>query len=1025
MKRLPSFSVILVFVVLSIVGAASIPLLEVQYKPTKKSSTLSVSCTWSGASAKLMESEVTSVIEWLAASVSGVGNISSVSKKGSGKVTVEVKDKRRMDVVRFELATLLRQTYDKLPKGVSYPVLSGTTGGENIESVMTYTINADLPTQQIEQYASSHIVEGLSMVDGVGSVVLSGATPLYLEVAYDSDRLNSLGLSVEQLRSVLSSSLSEYDVVGSVDGIGVLLKGGVEIANLGDLPVGRCEGRIVRLSDVATIGYREREPSSYYRINGLNTINVTIYPEKDVNTITLCSAIKSRMGELSDSFPDKFSATVTYDSSEYLSREIAKIVRRTLLSIAILLVFVLIVSLSFRYLLTVMLALLANLLISLAIYALFGVQIHIYSMAGITVSLGIMIDTSIVMIAHYGYYHNRRVFIALLAAQLTTIGALSVIYLLPDDKRLAFTDFSSVIIVNLVVSLLVAMLFIPALVDTLKVREHSAQRSFASRRRTARFNRWYSGWIAFARKYRWATIVIVVLAFGLPFNKIPDGAMGGVLDKARKPLTEIFGGTIDWFFRKSSSNLYRNVERPQLYIRASLPDGCTVGQLNEIVLLMENYLSQFDQIETFKTTVSSHSSATIVVEFRPEVEGTSFPLELKSRIISTANDFGGAAWGVSGINDQYFSNDVLSNGYLGQRIIVTGYNYDELYRYCQNCLEHLQSNPRVIESGIFGEVGWRNSISRNEYFIEYDAQALAAAGLSRRDAYTALSDQLFSSNVGTLYEDGVRSDIDLVSSDKSSFDVWNLRNEHITIGNSSIPFTDIGAITMRKSGNDIYKQNQQYALRVAYSFVGSSQMAEKLLNGEVERMNASVLPVGYKAEEESYEWSADDNSNVLLLLLVVVIIYFICAILFESLTLPLAIIGLIPFSFIGLFIIFAITGCSFDQGGFASMIMLSGLVVNAGIYIVQEYREINRQRNLPDRTEHRVNSYVRAFNHKIIPTLLTILSTVLGLVPFLFDGPDEVFWYAFAIGTIGGLAFSIVGLVFLLPAWMPLKLRQK
>lgn len=130
---------------------------------------------------------------------------------------------------------------------------------------------------------------------------------------------------------------------------------------------------------------------------------------------------------------------------------------------------------------------------------------------------------------------------------------------------------------------------------------------------------------------------------------------------------------------------------------------------------------------------------------------------------------------------------------------------------------------------------------------------------------------------------------------------------------------------------------------------------------------------------------------------------------FESLLLPLAIIGLIPVSFIGCFLIFAATGTAFDQGGFASLVMLAGLVVNAGIYIVQEWRLQNPVHQ----------SFVKAYNHKIVPTLLTILSTALGLVPFLLDGPDEVFWYAFALGGIGGLLFSLIALVFFLPVWMP------
>ena len=155
-------------------------------------------------------------------------------------------------------------------------------------------------------------------------------------------------------------------------------------------------------------------------------------------------------------------------------------------------------------------------------------------------------------------------------------------------------------------------------------------------------------------------------------------------------------------------------------------------------------------------------------------------------------------------------------------------------------------------------------------------------------------------------------------------------------------------------------------------------------------------------------------------LLIVVIIFFTCSVLFESFRQPLVIISLIPISFIGTFLTFYFSGVNFGTGGFASLVLLSGLVVNAAIYVINEYnglvsRNIKRQNRLG-----LVWLYVKAYNYKIIAVLLTILSTVLGLVPFLIDGPKaEEFWFSFAIGTIGGLLFSLVALVFFMPVLMP------
>ena len=91
--------------------------------------------------------------------------------------------------------------------------------------------------------------------------------------------------------------------------------------------------------------------------------------------------------------------------------------------------------------------------------------------------------------------------------------------------------------------------------------------------------------------------------------------------------------------------------------------------------------------------------------------------------------------------------------------------------------------------------------------------------------------------------------------------------------------------------------------------------------------------------------------------------------------------------------------------------MLCGIVVNAGIYILNEYKNQLATKHYNNPMEF----YIRAFNHKIIPILLTILSTILGLIPFLVDGEKEVFWFAFALGTIGGLFFSLLALVLFMP----------
>ena len=151
----------------------------------------------------------------------------------------------------------------------------------------------------------------------------------------------------------------------------------------------------------------------------------------------------------------------------------------------------------------------------------------------------------------------------------------------------------------------------------------------------------------------------------------------------------------------------------------------------------------------------------------------------------------------------------------------------------------------------------------------------------------------------------------------------------------------------------------------------------------------------------------------MLLLIVIAIIFFISSILFNSLKQPLAIIFVIPISYIGVFLTFYLFGLNFDQGGFASFVLLCGITVNASIYILNEFNAICRR--YPHLAPLR--AYTKAWNVKIIPIFLTVVSTILGFIPFMIGEEKEGFWFPLAAGTIGGLVMSVIGIFFYLPVF--------
>jgi len=1031
----------MVFVLLVIMGLSMMPLLNVQLNPSRSLPELSVSFSWPDASARVVEQEVTSKLEGLFSSVKGIKEVSSVSSKGSGRIDLSFKKTVNLDAARFEIASLIRQAYSELPEHVSFPELSMSTSGQNTEPIMTYTLNASASPYFIQKYAETHLVPPLSILSGVSGVKVYGSTPYEWQIMFNSDKIRMLGISSSGIaQSIQNYFREEYLGEGSISAIdeesktitGIYLKNETSDSIAWQtIPIKKINGRIILLGDLATIKYQEQQPSSYFRINGLNTINMVIYPEDHVNNLHLAKTVKDEVAKLKINLPAGYSLLLANDSTKYIQEELNKVFIRTIFSMVILLTFILIITRQLKYLFLITVSILTNLIVACIFYYILGIEIHLYSLAGITISFGMIIDNSIIMIDHIRHQGNRKAFLAILAATLTTIGALSMIFFLKEEQRINLVEFAQVIIVNLSVSMGVALFFIPALMDKVKLKTRQVSRFVKRKRQTVKMTRFYGRYIQFSKRFKWIFILLFILGFGIPVQWLPvkiekEGKWPDLYNKTlgsswfteeAKPILEkTIGGSLRLFSEYVfESSFYSEPSRTKLYVRGKMPEGCTVQQLNEALEKMENFLSQFNEIELFQTSVISYNNSSIIIQFRPEYENGSFPYFLKEEITSKAISLGGLDWAVYGVG-RGFSNE-LNTGFKNSRLILEGYNYDELYRYAELLESKLSENARVKDIEITGSTGW-NSSTLYEYYLKFNKEGFGLHEVRAGQFYSFLKDKVYQASLSSVYLNNELQPVSLVSDSYGHFNVWDLNNLPIGIGDKQLKLSNFGQVSKQKSGNDIYKKDQQYQLVVAYDFVGPEPLS-KIVRERHEKELAETLPLGYSVHQDtwSWGWNRNDKKQYFLILLVILIIYFICSILLESLLEPLAIIFMIPISFIGVFLTFYLFDFNFDQGGFASFILLSGIVVNAGLYIINDYNNFCKRY----RVKNSLRLYLKAFNQKIIPIFLTIISTVLGLVPFVWSGQKEVFWFAFAAGAMGGLIFSIVAILIYLPLFLRLK----
>ena len=1085
--KISSFTIIVAFLCVALAGIAFIPLLPIKLSPSRTLPRLTINYNMPGNSARVIEMEVTSRLEAMLARIKGIKEINSTSGNGWGSVTLELDKHTNVDAARFEASTIIRQTWSSLPDGLSYPVLEmSRPDDKEAGPFMSYTLNAAATPIFIQRFAEDQIKPRLSGIPGIYRIDVSGATPMEWRLEYDNRQLVALGISVEDIQKAINQYYQkEFLGTGSVEtqlattGKGEQKKQWIRLALVPEnekegfhptlITVRNKEGKLIRLDQLLKVSRQEEMPRSYYRINGLNSIYLSIRAEETANQLELAKRVKNEMEHIRSLLPAGYEIHTSYDATEFIREELSKIYVRTGLTVLILLLFVLLITRELKYLLLIIISLSVNLCIAVILYYLLGLEMQLYSLAGVTISLSLVIDNTIVMTEHIRNRHNREAILSILAATLTTMGALVIIFFLDEKIRLNLQDFSAVVIINLGVSLLIALFLVPALIDKMNLewknkgkRQTDRDRKQSVwngriRKRGSRllkrfpvyYNRYYQRQIDLLCRWKKSACFILLLTFGIPVFLLPEKIEYDTIDKKKvytatdslliekynewnsnttykekiKPFIEkALGGTLRLFVEKVYEGSYfaRNDETI-LSVSASLPNGTTLAQMNNLMSRMEAYLSTFKGIRQFQTNVYSARQAGIRIFFTKESERSGFPYTLKSKIVSKALELGGGSWNVYGLQDQGFSNDVRE-GAGSFRIEMYGYNYDELYEWAERLRAKLLTHRRIKEVLINSEFSWWKD-DYQEFYFNLNKARMAQEGIQPMELFASIN-PVFGKDIytGTIVVDNEMEKLKLASRQSQEYDVWSMQHVPQIIDGKPYKLTELANVEKGQMPQTVCKVNQQYRLCLQYEYIGATNQGNKIQERDLKEINA-ILPMGYTAKSiNAYGyWNQKDNRQYLLLLLIIVIIFFTTGILFNSLKQPLAVIFVIPISYIGVFLTFYWFKLNFDQGGFASFVLLCGITVNASIYILNEYNQIRLRKPLMPPYK----AYLKAWNAKIIPIFLTVVSTILGFIPFMLGSDREAFWFPLAAGTIGGLAMSVFGIFIYLPIFTLKRLPEK
>ena len=1054
------YPTILLLTALAIIGYLLLPRLSIRWQPGNGAANLSVSYSWQGAGPEALEGQVTAPLEAAFALVRDVEEITSVSRAGRGSISLKLRRDADGDFVRFNVASQIRRIYPGLPPEVSYPTLAYASGEDDKLTdlpVMTYTLSGPAEPAELYRYATEQLVPRLSLLRGLNRLEVAGGNRPHWRIRLNPERVATAGLSAAAISAHLRSYFQRSGLgflTGDGEKIYAYLDGGTPPASNDGVPPLGAGGpdtggpwsaiplpltgpRQLSLGDVATVERVPLPPRGFYRINGENSIRLLAYATDDANRIALATELGTRVRALENDLRPGYALSLEDDATRFLRDELSKTRRRTALSMGILLIFVLIAYRSVRRLGVVVFSLAVNLGLAFLCYWLFGVELNLYAFAGIAVSFGIMIDNVIIVLDGLRR-PGGALGPAIIGATLTTLAGLSVIWFLSDELRTQLFELARVMAINLATSVLVALTLVPGLVRGISLSpgpspqergdgsdEIKSQKSNLKNQKSPTSASLptpaplYVRFLSFLLHHRKKVLLATILAFGLPLwwlpNRIDDVPLYNKTigsdfyrDQLRPHLNKYLGGSFRLFsYYVYEGGGYRTPEETRLYVGAALPDGATLAQLNDVVRQVEAYLGRFpDKVERFTAQVYSGQNARLEITF-PDGGRGGFPYTLKNRLTAYATNFGGVKWNIYGVG-QGFSND--SGGRpVSFNVTLKGYNQAGLDEQSDRLAELLLAHPRVQEVNTNANIRWWEK-DRYEYLLNVRAPDLARRGLTPSDLSASLA--WFNRNEQPDFYLSGGDPVALTAEDPERYDRWRLENWSIPRDTGQLDFTAVAGLEKRIAPQALHKENQQYLRLVSFEYLGSPRFGNKHLTACLDTLRAG-LPLGFTAERRSYSRDREAKQLTALMGLAVLLIFFICAVLFESIRQALNIIFLIPVSCIGIFLTFYFFNVRLDQGGYTSFLLVTGLAVNGLILVVNEFNYLRRQH--ADWTEAQL--YGLAIQHKILPIVLTVVSTAAGLIPFLLGGRNEVFWYALAAGTIGGLVFSLFVILCISPVF--------
>ena len=987
--RRPVLATVLTIIIL-LFGLIGYTTLGVREYPSVDNPIISVTCSYPGANAEVIENQITEPLEQNINGIPGIRSLSSTSQQGQCRITVEFELSVDLETAANDVRDKVSRAQRYLPRDCDPPTVSKADA--DASPILMVAIQSHTRSLlELSEIADLTVKEQLQTIPDVSSVSIWGEKRYSMRLWLDPVKMAGYSITPVDVKNAIDKQNLELPS-GSIEGNTVELTlrtmGQMHTAKeFNNIILKEQNGQVVRFSD---IGYAELGPAdlkSYMKMNGVPMVGVVVIPQPGANHIDIADAVYERMEQMKKDLPDDVEYTYGFDNTRFIRASIAEVESTVYEAFALVIIIIFLFLRDWRVTLIPCIVIPVSLIGAFFVMYIAGFSINVLTMLAVVLSVGLVVDDAIVMTENIyiriergmkpfeaGIEGAKEIFFAVISTTITLAAVFIPIVFMEGTSGRLFREFSFVVAGSVIISAFSALTFTPMLAT--KLLKHREKQNWFYRKTEPFFegmNRLYARSLqAFLHKRIIAIpfILITLAHIGYLWNHIPA---------EMAPLED----------------------RSQINIRTSAAEGASYEYIRDYTEEINTLVDSIVPDAAFVTARVSSGSGNIQVTLKDIKERDYTQMEVAEKISKAIRTHTKARSFV-----QQQSSFGGRRASMPVQYVLQAVSIEKLQEVLPEFLAQVYDNPTFQMADVdlkFSSPEMRVTINRDK---------AGTMGVSVRDIGETLQYGLSGQRMGYFYMNGKQYEIlgqinrqqrNQPANIKSIY-IRNDKGEMIQLDNL-VEFVE--AVAPPK----LYHYNRFISATISAGLAEGKTIGDGL--DEMDKIADKVLDDTFRTalSGDSKEYRESSSSLMFAFILALILIYLILSAQFESfkdpliimLTVPLAIAGALVFMYFG-----DITMNIFSQIG---IIMLIGLVAKNGILIV----EFANQKQ--EAGEEKMLAIRDAALQRLRPILMTSASTILGLLPLAFaSGEGANQRIAMGVAVVGGMLVSTFLTMYIVPA---------